>query len=71
MEPHSHDEQWIKEQLFKLQPRDRKQAIEGYKKLFKEAYDNEPIKHKKSNVARFTANSRLRKFVALTLKSDS
>ena len=71
MEPHSHDEQWIKEQLFKLQPRDRKQAIEGYKKLFKAAHDAEPVRHKKSNVARFTANSRLRKFVALTLKSYS
>lgn len=63
MEPHPHDEKWIKEQLFQLSLLKRQEAIEGYKKLFKEAYDNEPINHKKSNVARFTANSRLRKFV--------
>lgn len=67
MEPHPHDENWIKEQLFKLPPQKRKEAIEGYKKLFKEAYEKEQINHKKSNVARFTANSRLRQFVKLTL----
>lgn len=65
MEPHKHDEQWIKEQLSKLSHGDKMDAINGYKKLFKAAYDAEQINHKKSNVARFTANTRLRKFVEL------
>lgn len=65
MEPHKHDQEWIREQLFKLSHGDRMDAINGYKKLFKAAYDNEPINHKKSNVARFTANTRLRKFVEI------
>ena len=42
---------------------ERKRAIEGYKKVFKAAYDAEPVEHKKSNAARRAANTRLREFV--------
>jgi len=63
MEPHKLDQQWIRRQLNSLPMTERKRAIEGYKKVFKAAYDAEPVEHKKSNAARRAANTRLREFV--------
>jgi len=63
MEPHKLDQQWIKQQLSLIPPAYKKQAIEGYKRVFKEAHDAEPIDHMKSNAARRAANTRLREFV--------
>lgn len=63
MEPHKLDQQWIKQQLSLIPPAYKTQAIEGYKRVFKEAYDAEPIDHMKSNAARRAANTRLRLFV--------
>ena len=63
MEPHKLDQEFIKLQLSLIPPAYRKQAIEGYKRVFKEAYDAETIDHMKSNAARRAANTRLRLFV--------
>ena len=63
MEPHKLDQPWIKQQLSLLPIENRKAAIEGYKRVFREAYDAEPIDHMKSNKARRAANTRLRKYV--------
>ena len=63
MEPHKLDQQWIRQQLNSLPMPERKRAIEGYKKVFKQAYDAEPVDHMKSNAARRAANTRLREFV--------
>lgn len=61
---HSKDDaRWIKEQLDRLPYRFRKQAEEGYSAAFAEHYDAEPSGHKKENVARRAANTRLRKYV--------
>jgi len=63
MEPHKLDQQWIKQQLNLIPFENRNAAIEGYKRVFKEAYDAEPIDHMKSNKARRAANTRLREYV--------
>ena len=63
MEPHKLDQLWIRQQLNSLPIIERKRAIEGYKQVFKEAYDAEPIDHMKSNAARRAANTRLREFI--------
>ena len=60
---HLHDKKWIEEQLKKLPPFAVRRAIEGYEKVFSESYDSEPIEHKKMNVARYAANTRLRKYI--------
>ena len=57
------DKQWISEQLKRLPLRQRIAAIQGYSDAYQSAYDNEKQEHKKENAARFTANSRLRKFI--------
>jgi hypothetical protein len=63
MEPHPHDHKWIKEQLSQLAPAYHQQAQVGYIKVFSEAFESEPVEHKKMNAARFAANTRLRNFV--------
>ena len=63
MEPHKLDQKWIREQLNRIPFNERKRAIEGYKQVFKQAYDAEPVDHMKSNKARRAANTRLRLFV--------
>ena len=60
---HPYDKKWIEEQLKKLPPFAVRRAIEGYEKVFAESYDSEPIEHKKMNVARYSANTRLRKYI--------
>ena len=63
MEPHKLDQEFIRLQLSLIPPAYKNQAIEGYKRVFKEAYDAEPVDHMKSNKARRAANTRLREFV--------
>ena len=60
---HPYDRKWIEAQLQKLPPFALRRAIEGYEKVFSESYDSEPIEHKKMNIARYTANTRLRKYI--------
>lgn len=60
---HPYDQKWIEEQLKKLPPFALATAIKGYEKVFSESFDSEPIEHKKMNVARYAANTRLRKYV--------
>ena len=58
------DRKWVTEQLQKLPtPLLRQQTLEGYKKAFKEAYDAEPLPHRKDGKARFAANNRLREYI--------
>lgn len=60
---HEHDIAWIKRQVSML-PKSLKQiALDGYKKVYEEAYMAEPVDHKKENKARFAANTRLRTYV--------
>ena len=60
---HPHDQKWIEAQLQKLPPVALQRAIEGYEKVFAESYDSEPIEYRKMNVARYAANTRLRKYI--------
>jgi hypothetical protein len=54
---------WYKQQLRMLSPARQKKAREGYEQAWQEAYDLEPVEHKKSGAARRAANIRLRRFV--------
>lgn len=60
---HVDDKEWVSEILMKLTPQMRAKAAIGYEAVFKEAYDNELVAHKKTNKARKAANQRLRLFV--------
>ena len=60
---HPSDKKWLEMQLKKLPPFALRKAIEGYEKVFTESYDSELIKYRKMNVARYAANSRLRKYI--------
>lgn len=59
----SEDAKWIKQQLERIPPRYRQQAMDGYSEAYQSAYDAEPAEHRKENAARFAANTRLRKFI--------
>lgn len=54
---------WYKQQLRMLSPARQKQAREGYEQAWQEAFDLEPVEHKKAGGARRAANIRLRRFV--------
>jgi hypothetical protein len=54
---------WYKQQLGSLGPKLQKKAREGYERTWKEAYDLEPVEHKKAGAARRAANIRLLRFV--------
>lgn len=60
---HQHDAQFIKAQINKLPQALKTTAIDGYERVYKDAWDSEPIEHKKSNSARRAANTRLREYV--------
>ena len=62
IEPHKHDQDWIKQVIFSLPIGRRDQAMQGYKAIFEAAYNDEPVDHKKMNAARKAANTRLRDF---------
>lgn len=59
----SEDAKWIRQQLERIPPRYRQQAMDGYSEAYQSAYDAEPAEHRKENAARFAANTRLRKFI--------
>ena len=64
---HRHDKKWVTEQLLKL-PQNKKQvAWDGYKRVYKEAFEAELIDHRKENQARRAANTRLRSYIACSL----
>lgn len=63
MKHSSEDAKWIRQQLERIPPRYRQQAMDGYSEAYQSAYDAEPVGHKKENAARFAANTRLRKFI--------
>ena len=54
---------WYKQQLGSLGPKLQNKAREGYEQAWQEAYDLEPVEHKKPGAARRAANIRLRRFV--------
>lgn len=56
MEHHPHDEKWLKQQLGKLRPANRRIAAEGYDKVYRSHLPNESI-------ARRKANTRLREYI--------
>ena len=61
---HKDDKKWIDEQLRKLPGHLRSKASDAYSSVYAEAMSAEPEEHKKENAARFSANSRLRVYVA-------
>lgn len=60
---HREQREWFSSMLRGLTPEQRKRAQEGYEHVYMEAYESEPVEHKKKNAAVRTANIRLRKFV--------
>ena len=60
---HIHNEKWVNEQIAKLPTRLQQQVRQRYAEVYKEAYDAEPVEHRKDGRARFAANTRLREFV--------
>lgn len=54
---------WYKQQFARLPSAYQKKAREGYERAWQEAYDLEPVEHKKAGAARRAANIRLRRFV--------
>ena len=63
MQMHRENKHWIKEQMAQIPPAYRHQAKQGYEQVYWEAYESEPVEHKKKNAAVRAANIRLRKFV--------
>ena len=62
---HRHDKDWVTKKIMSLPGSDEKnKAWEGYQKVYKKAFDFEPVDHKKENFARRTANTKLRLYVA-------
>ena len=62
---HKDDESWVTKQITKIiEPELRVKVWQAYKKAFKEAFDAEPLPHRKENKGRSAANNRLRVFVA-------
>lgn len=69
MSVHKLDVKWIQEQMNRLPIQYKQKAREGYERTWQEAYDLEPVEHKKSNAARRAANIRLREFVVAVTMS--
>ena len=58
------DEKWVKQQITTItDPVLRVKVWQAYRKAFDDAFDAEPLEHKKENKARFAANNRLRIFI--------
>ena len=60
---HPHDRKWIIEQFNKIPAAYFERALHGYDTVYQEAFDNEPLPHKKENAGRRAANTRLREFI--------
>lgn len=63
MSVHKHDQKWIQQQLNRLPMQYKQKARQGYEQAWQEAYDMEPVEHKKKGKARRDANLRLLRFV--------
>lgn len=63
------DETWFLRLLGQLPQKLRPRALKGYDEAYKEAFDDEPISHKKDNAGRRAANIRFRKYVENVNKS--
>lgn len=61
---HPDDAKIVSARLAMLNPALRAQVCDAYAKAYREAWEAEPVQHKKHNKARFAANSRLRIFIA-------
>lgn len=57
------NDKWIKLQMVKLPPQLVPKAYKGYKNKYDEAYEKEPVDHKKENVATRTANLALINYI--------
>jgi len=60
---HQDDAEWINEQLSILSLSERAQVSAAYGRAYQAAEDCHDIEYQKAGVARFEANSRLRKFI--------
>lgn len=60
---HDHDKKWVDEQLAKLPNRLQQSVRQRYSDAYQQAYDAEPVEHRKDGRARLAANSRLREYV--------
>lgn len=57
------DKKWIDEQLAKLPFRLQQSVRQRYAEVYQQAYDAEPVEHRKEGSARRAANTRLREYV--------
>ena len=60
---HQDDAPWISAKLGTLEPSLRAEVCAAYSKAYLEAWQEEPIDHKRHGAARFKANTRLRIFI--------
>ena len=68
---HEKDKKWVTEQLNQLpNPTVRQGALLKYREVYDESYESEPIEHKKNNVARREANTRLMRYVKAVIKPN-
>ena len=61
---HDHDADWLEYQLLQLAERDRITACTGYNLAYSSVMSSEPIEHKRENLARYTANCKMRIYVS-------
>ena len=61
---HQDDAPWISAKLGTLEPSLRAEVCAAYARAYLEAWQEEPIEHKRHGAARFKANTRLRIFIA-------
>lgn len=60
---HKDDRQWIHSMISPLHPDERYKVCKAYTRVFNEAADNEPLRHRKDGKARFAANCQLRVYM--------
>ncbi len=60
---HKDDQRWLNEKLDYLDEDTRKKVCSSYSQVYRDAEHAEQNENKKSNRARFAANSRLRIFI--------
>lgn len=69
------DREWINKMMGYLafdpiddNKNERGKVCRAYSKVYHDTYSLEPVSHKKTNAARYAANTRLRKFIAKRFK---
>ena len=66
---HKADKAWITEKLKKLpNPMMRQSTLIKYNEAFKQAYESEPLQHRKEGKGRSFANNKLRIYVETILE---